>query len=105
MDYWYNKSLLERNEVYSSAYHQQDHQHEQKMKRMATARDDHHLKRRALFQQKQEPLTHYQKLQQQHEEGTEEKGRLVTLAKRMTHKIVEAAPSPLGLQRQVTKFW
>ena len=53
MDFWYNKSLVERNEVYSSAYHQQQpqslDQQQQKMKRLATARDDHHLKRRALF--------------------------------------------------------
>jgi hypothetical protein len=100
MDYWYNKSLVERDEVYSHAYHQQ----EQQLQKKATARDDHHLKRRALFQQRSEPLTQYQKQQQQHEQQHEQT-ELVTLAKRMTHKIVESAPPPLGLQRQVTKFW
>eukprot|EP00984_Skeletonema_dohrnii_P005749 scaffold2034_cov113-Skeletonema_dohrnii-CCMP3373.AAC.10 len=107
MEYWYEKSVGERNEIYSAAYHQ--HGAGGGVKRQRTVRDGHYEGRKKLFfDGVTEWLSPYQQrmLQQQQggsNSGQEEEGRLTTLANRLT----TAAPNhqSMSLQRQVTKFW
>mmetsp|Transcript_13664 Transcript_13664/g.23239 ORF Transcript_13664/g.23239 Transcript_13664/m.23239 type:complete len:122 (-) Transcript_13664:217-582(-) len=110
MEYWYEKSVGERNEIYSAAYHQHGGSGGGVMKRQRTVRDGHYEGRKKLFfDGVMEWLSPYQQmmLQQQQQGGSntghEEEGRLTTLANRLTN----AAPNhqSMSLQRQVTKFW
>mmetsp|Transcript_22070 Transcript_22070/g.44286 ORF Transcript_22070/g.44286 Transcript_22070/m.44286 type:complete len:190 (-) Transcript_22070:308-877(-) len=114
MEYWYEKSVGERNEIYSAAYHQQHGGGGGGvMKRQRTVRDGHYEGRKKLFfDGVMEWLSPYQQRmlpqqQQQQQDGSnsgqEQEGRLTTLANRLT----TAAPNhqPMSLQRQVTKFW
>ena len=112
MEYWYEKSVGERNEIYSAAYHQHNGGGGGVMKRQRTVRDGHYEGRRKLFiDGVTEWLSPYQQMMlQQHQQqqggsnsGQEEEGRLTTLANRLT----TAAPNhqSMSLQRQVTKFW
>ena len=116
MDWWYERSLAERQNIYNAAYHtnHQNQSREDQVKRQVTARDGHYKRRKALFVERLSPYqqTVLQQQQQQQQQQCDDGSTSLETEKQQKRLVTLNVVAPvtttnqsISLQRQVTKFW